>query len=68
MLFPADGGAVPSYDRPFFRRSGLPVQMIRPERGCMLLCVCGWDRLMPLLSPLLSAPHRVRTKRHKVNV
>ena len=39
-------------------------QMIGPERGSMLSCVCGWDRLMPLLS----APHRIRAKRRKVDV
>lgn len=49
-------GSAPSHDRPFFRRSGLPVQMIRPERGCMQLsCVCGWDWLVPLLSAPVTA-------------
>jgi hypothetical protein len=46
-------------DRPFFRRSGLPVRVIRSERGWMLSCVSGRDWLSTLLSLLLSGawPH-----------
>jgi hypothetical protein len=48
-------GAPPSrHDRPFFRRSGLPVRVIRSKRGWMLWCVPGGGWLAPLLSPLLS--------------
>jgi hypothetical protein len=43
-------------DRPFFRRSGSPVGVIRSasKRGGMLSCVSGRDRPSTLLSPLLS--------------
>ena len=40
------------------RRSGLPVRVIRPEHGWMLLCVSGGGWLLTLLSRLLSAQPR----------
>ena len=40
----------PSHDRPFFRRSGVPVRLIRSKRGWMLSCVRDRGWLVPLLS------------------
>ena len=52
-------GVGATLDLPFFRRNGLPVRLIRPERGWMLSCVRGRGWLAPLLSSLLSAACRV---------
>ena len=45
-------------DRPFFRRNGLPVGVVRSKRGWMLWCVSGRGWLAPLLSSLLSTDPR----------
>jgi hypothetical protein len=47
-------GCCSRVDRPFFRRSGLPVWLIDSKRGWMLSCVRGRDWLAPLLSSLRS--------------
>jgi hypothetical protein len=39
-----------------FRRSGLPVQVMRPKRGWMLSCVRGRGWLAPLLSESHALP------------
>jgi len=41
-------------DLPFFRRSGLPVRLIRSKRGCMPVCAQGRGWPLLLLSSLLS--------------
>jgi hypothetical protein len=47
---PSSRWVLPSNDRPFFKRSGLPVRLIRSKRGRMLSCVSGRDWLPTLLS------------------
>ena len=52
-------GVGATLDLPFFRRHGLPVRLIRPERGWMLSCVRGRGWLAPLLSAACRVPELV---------
>jgi len=51
---PIGNAAAPPNDRPFFRRSALPVRVIGSERGWLLSRINGGERLAPLLTRLLS--------------